>query len=71
MAGGVVQHLQEWWHWEYGTRYWSAVTGEPVLLACAPGVNRSPGHLVIERPRHVIAAGDARARIVRTATAAQ
>src|SRR5690606_30389960 len=32
---GFVQHPQEWWHWEYGTRYWSAVTGEPVLFGHA------------------------------------
>jgi len=31
MSGaGFVAHPQEWWHWEYGTRYWAAVTGEPV-----------------------------------------
>ncbi len=28
MAGqGFVVHPQEWWHWEYGTRMWAAVTG--------------------------------------------
>ena len=30
-----VQHPQEWWHWEYGTRYWAAVTGEPVMFGHA------------------------------------
>ena len=36
MSGaGFVQHPQEWWHWEYGTRYWAAVTGEPVLFGHA------------------------------------
>jgi D-alanyl-D-alanine dipeptidase len=31
MSGaGFVQHPQEWWHWEYGTRYWAAVTDQPV-----------------------------------------
>ena len=36
MAGaGFVQHPQEWWHWEYGTRYWAAVTGQPVLFGHA------------------------------------
>ena len=25
---GFVVHPQEWWHWEYGTRMWAAVTGE-------------------------------------------
>jgi D-alanyl-D-alanine dipeptidase len=34
-TGGFVQHPQEWWHWEYGTRYWSAVTGRPVLFGHA------------------------------------
>ncbi len=34
-AAGFVQHPQEWWHWEYGTRYWSAVTGQPVLFGHA------------------------------------
>ncbi len=32
---GFVQHPQEWWHWEYGTRYWAAVTGRPVLFGHA------------------------------------
>jgi D-alanyl-D-alanine dipeptidase len=27
-AGFVVLHA-EWWHFEYGTRYWAAVTGHP------------------------------------------
>lgn len=36
---GFVQHPQEWWHWEYGTRYWSAVTGEPVLFGHARPVD--------------------------------
>ncbi len=36
MAGaGFVQHPQEWWHWEYGTRYWAAVTGGPVQFGHA------------------------------------
>jgi D-alanyl-D-alanine dipeptidase len=36
MSGaGFVQHPQEWWHWEYGTRYWSAVTGKPVRFGRA------------------------------------
>jgi D-alanyl-D-alanine dipeptidase len=36
---GFVQHPQEWWHWEYGTRYWAAATGNPVLFghAVRPG----------------------------------
>lgn len=29
-AAGFVAHPQEWWHWEYGTRYWAAVTGQRV-----------------------------------------
>jgi len=29
-GAGFVVHPQEWWHWEYGTRFWAAVTGEPV-----------------------------------------
>lgn len=40
MSGaGFVQHPQEWWHWEFGTRYWAAVTGSPVLFghAVRPG----------------------------------
>lgn len=32
---GFVQHPQEWWHWEFGTRYWAAVTGEPVRFGHA------------------------------------
>ena len=32
---GFVQHPQEWWHWEYGTRYWAAITGRPVLFGHA------------------------------------
>ena len=27
---GFVVHPQEWWHWEYGTRSWAAVTRAPV-----------------------------------------
>ena len=27
---GFVVHPQEWWHWEYGTRWWAAVTRAPV-----------------------------------------
>lgn len=36
---GFVQHPQEWWHWEFGTRYWAAVTGQPVRFghALRPG----------------------------------
>lgn len=44
MSGaGFVQHPQEWWHWEYGTRYWAAVTGEQALFGHArpPGVPES------------------------------
>lgn len=32
---GFVQHPQEWWHWEFGTRYWAAVTGLPVRFGHA------------------------------------
>lgn len=32
---GFVGHPQEWWHWEFGTRYWAAVTGQPVLFGRA------------------------------------
>jgi D-alanyl-D-alanine dipeptidase len=32
---GFVQHPQEWWHWEFGTRYWAAARGEPVLYGHA------------------------------------
>lgn len=36
MSGsGFVPHPQEWWHWEFGTRYWAAVTGEPVRFGHA------------------------------------
>ncbi len=36
MAGaGFVQHPQEWWHWEFGTRYWAATTGHPVRFGRA------------------------------------
>lgn len=42
MSGaGFVGHPQEWWHWEYGTRYWSAVTGNPVRFGRAL---RGDGH---------------------------
>ncbi len=34
-GAGFVCHPQEWWHWEYGTRYWAACTGEPVLFGHA------------------------------------
>ncbi|MEZ5185871.1 MAG: M15 family metallopeptidase [Candidatus Nanopelagicales bacterium] len=34
-GAGFVQHPQEWWHWEYGTRYWSAVTGSAVRFGRA------------------------------------
>lgn len=29
-SAGFVVLPSEWWHWEYGTRRWAAVTGEPV-----------------------------------------
>lgn len=32
---GFVGHPQEWWHWEYGTRMWAAVTGVSVLFGHA------------------------------------
>ncbi len=36
MSGaGFVAHPQEWWHWEYGTRYWAAVVGTPVRFGHA------------------------------------
>ncbi len=36
MSGaGFVQHPQEWWHWEYGTRYWAAITGHDALFGHA------------------------------------
>lgn len=36
MSGaGFVVHPQEWWHWEFGTRWWAAVTGEPVVYGRA------------------------------------
>lgn len=31
-GAGFVVHPQEWWHWEYGTRMWAAVTGAPVVF---------------------------------------
>ena len=34
-AAGFVSHPQEWWHWEYGTRYWAAVTGGSVQFGHA------------------------------------
>lgn len=34
-SAGFVGHPQEWWHWEYGTRYWAAVTGNPVRFGHA------------------------------------
>lgn len=37
-AAGFVPHPQEWWHWEFGTRYWAALTGEAVRFGHArPG----------------------------------
>lgn len=29
---GFVVHPQEWWHWEFGTRMWAAVTGQDPLF---------------------------------------
>lgn len=29
---GFVVHPQEWWHWEYGTRMWAAITGQAPLF---------------------------------------
>ncbi len=43
LAAGFVQHPQEWWHWEYGTRYWAAVTGNPVIFGHARLPARSHG----------------------------
>ena len=34
-GAGFVQHPQEWWHWEFGTRYWAATTGQPVRFGRA------------------------------------
>lgn len=34
-SAGFVGHPQEWWHWEYGTRYWAAVTGADVVYGRA------------------------------------
>ena len=31
-GSGFAVHPQEWWHWEYGTRWWAAVEGRPVLF---------------------------------------
>jgi D-alanyl-D-alanine dipeptidase len=44
-GAGFVQHPQEWWHWEYGTRYWAAVRERPVLFGHAhpPGLTGGPG----------------------------
>ena len=36
LAQGFVGLAREWWHFEYGTRLWSAVTGEPVRYLAAP-----------------------------------
>jgi D-alanyl-D-alanine dipeptidase len=33
---GFVVLAREWWHFEYGTRLWSAVTGEAPLYHAAP-----------------------------------
>lgn len=41
-SADFVQHPQEWWHWEYGTRYWAAVTGQPVQFGHA--VRPESGH---------------------------
>jgi D-alanyl-D-alanine dipeptidase len=40
---GFVQHPQEWWHWEFGTRFWAQVTGNPVRYghAIRPGTDRA------------------------------
>jgi D-alanyl-D-alanine dipeptidase len=32
LAAGFVGIQQEWWHFEMGTRHWSAVTGNPLIL---------------------------------------
>lgn len=43
MSGaGFVCHPQEWWHWEYGTRYWAAVAGEPVRYGRAKPPDPGP-----------------------------
>ncbi len=34
-GAGFVQHPQEWWHWEYGTRYWAAAQGRAPLFGHA------------------------------------
>jgi D-alanyl-D-alanine dipeptidase len=28
-AAGLVNHPDAWWHWSYGDRFWSYVTGAP------------------------------------------
>ena len=34
---GFVVHPQEWWHWEYGTRMWAAIThSEPLYGVTEP-----------------------------------
>lgn len=39
---GFVVHPQEWWHWEYGTRMWAAVTGaDPLFGLTSPDPGRS------------------------------
>ena len=36
LSQGFVGLAREWWHFEYGTRLWSAVTGESVRYRAAP-----------------------------------
>lgn len=36
VSAGFVGLAREWWHFEYGTRLWSAVTGRPVRYRAAP-----------------------------------
>ncbi|MCB0914762.1 MAG: hypothetical protein H6525_05505 [Actinobacteria bacterium] len=43
-AAGFVVLAREWWHFEYGTRLWSAVTGAPARYHAAP---RPRGDLAI------------------------
>ena len=32
-AAGFVVYIDEWWHFEYGTRRWAAITGNPPIYA--------------------------------------
>jgi D-alanyl-D-alanine dipeptidase len=45
-SAGFVVYVEEWWHFEYGTRRWAAITGHPAIYAAAT----RPQQLVVPSP---------------------